>query len=274
MPYLLYFGHVNIDTILRVRDLPERGESREVVEIKERTGGTAYNTYKSLRALGVPAHIFTVVGKDFREELEGIIIRGEITPRCWIVTDGREQTAFVYQGLWKKKDALNIPRERLRDYEILHFSTGNPHFYLKVAREAKKMGIKIGFDPSQEIHYIYNQEIFRELLELADYFFCNENEYEKAEKWADDILKKKTVIRTEGEDGASLYLPERGWSHYPAEEVRVEDTTGAGDSFRAGFYAALYRGKSLEECVKYGNKVAGKVVSSSISYYIGTWEEI
>jgi len=274
MKFILYFGHVNIDIILRVTKLPGIGESTEVIEVKERIGGTAYNAYKSLKALNVPTDIFTVVGEDFTETLEGHIIRGEKTPRCWIANDGIEQMAFVYQGIWKHSDKLRFDLLNLEKYHYIHFSTGNPHFYISIAREARKLGKEIAFDPSQEIHYIYDASLFKELLSLSSMFFCNEKEYEKAQQLAFDILKEKIIIRTEGEKGASLYLPYKGWMHFPAYPSKVVDTTGAGDSFRAGFYAALYRGYAMEDAVKYGNLVASKVVSSENTYYQGRWENL
>ena len=44
--------------------------------------------------------------------------------------------------------------------------------------------------------------------------------------------------------------------------VRCVDTTGAGDSFAAGFVYALSEGKSLRECVEYANQCGAKAVGS------------
>ncbi len=272
MTYILYFGHVNIDVMLKVENFGNLGESREVKEYESRVGGTAYNAYKSLIALGVPTKIFSVVGPEI-ENLDGYFVRDKRNPTCWIITNGEEQMAYIYQGLWKNlhKMKVYIP---IDEFEWLHFSTGNPEFYIKIAKKAKVMGKKISFDPSQEIHYVYNERKFTDMLSLADIFFCNEREYEKALQFSGEKLFNKIIVRTEGNRGASLYYPHKGWKHFNGISVKAIDTTGAGDTFRAAFYAALYRGHTLEEAIKYGNLAAAKVVMSKESFYTGTWEEL
>lgn len=270
MSFLLYFGHVNIDISLRVEDFGDVGESREVYSYFSRIGGTAYNAYRGLRALDVPAEIFSVVGPEIREDIDGYLVRDRRNPTCWIITNGQEQMAYLYQGLWKELHKMDVELP-LEKYEWLHFSTGNPRFYVKIARKARRLGKKIAFDPSQEIHYVYTREIFKEILHLSDMFFCNIQEYERAREYAPSLLEEKIIIRTEGPRGASFYTPQNGWIHIPTLLARVVDTTGAGDTFRAGFYAALYRGYDILDAVKYGNLAALSVVESSRSYYEGTW---
>ena len=274
MSYLLYFGHVNLDIILRVEEFGGIGESREVASYEERWGGTAYNAYKSLKNLGVPVKIFSVVGSGIKEEIEGYFVEDVKNPTCWIITDGKEQMAYIYQGKWKKEEELKLDLKVIDEFQWLHFSTGNPDFYIRVARYAKSKGKKIGFDPSQEIHYIYSEEKFEEMLQYSDIFFGNEREYEKALEYVGDELFEKVIVRTEGERGASIYIPGIGWKTKMGFKKKVIDTTGAGDSFRAGFYAALYRGYDFEKAVEVANIVASTVVSHPEGYYNGTWENI
>ncbi len=273
MPYVLYFGHVNVDITLRVDEFSSQGESRKVKSYEEKMGGTAYNAYMSMKSLGVPVRIFSVVGPRADIGVDGYFVKGDKNPTCWIINSGEEQMAYVYQGLWEVLDSIDVSLP-LEDFSWLHFSTGNPRFYLKVAKKANALGKKISFDPSQEIHYVYTPEKFREMLELADIFFCNELEYQRAREYAEDALENKIIVRTEGARGASLHIPGRGWEHVDGENVNVVDTLGAGDTFRAGFYAALYRGYELLEAVKFGNLAASKVVESTDSYYRGTWDDL
>ena len=47
-----------------------------------------------------------------------------------------------------------------------------------------------------------------------------------------------------------------------AFRVKVEDTTGAGDAFDAGFLYGLLKGKDLYDCGRLGNFVASRCIAS------------
>ena len=70
-----------------------------------------------------------------------------------------------------------------------------------------------------------------------------------------------TVVIKCGDRGCYLDSAD-GKCWIPAEKnVKCIDTTGAGDSFAAGFLYALSRGRSLRECAEYGNRCGAKAVS-------------
>jgi ribokinase len=55
-------------------------------------------------------------------------------------------------------------------------------------------------------------------------------------------------------DGSQHHLLE-------AFEVKVVDTTGAGDAWNAGFLYGLLKNRSLEDCGKLGNFVASRCIA-------------
>ena len=72
----------------------------------------------------------------------------------------------------------------------------------------------------------------------------------------------KSMIVTMGEKGA-VYADLSGRKEIcPAADVRVVDTTGAGDAFCAGAMAGLSRGDSPREAMKLGTRIAASVIAS------------
>lgn len=69
-----------------------------------------------------------------------------------------------------------------------------------------------------------------------------------------------TVIVKDGPASVLVSAPEGQTEIQPQTVADVVDTTAAGDSFNAGFLAALYEGQSLEAAVKAGCNVSAKVI--------------
>ncbi|KEA52275.1 ribokinase [Mangrovibacter sp. MFB070] len=69
-----------------------------------------------------------------------------------------------------------------------------------------------------------------------------------------------------GPDGARLWTTQHK-QHAPCQPVCVIDTIGAGDSFNAGFLAALCQAQPPDEALYWGNAVAAHAISSSPRSY-------
>lgn len=117
-----------------------------------------------------------------------------------------------------------------------------------------------------------------QLLEKSECIVCNEQEAEMLfednynELTVDElmvaILHKvkqstfKNVVVTLGERGAVYVNQNDEFGHCPAKDVKVLDTTGAGDSFFAGVVTGLTYGKSLKEACEMGTVLASTVIVS------------
>ena len=83
----------------------------------------------------------------------------------------------------------------------------------------------------------------------------------------------ETVVIKQGEKGASAYTKD-GIVQQSAFQIEAIDTTGAGDSFDAGFMAAVLRNMPLEQAMKYACATAAIKVSRIGARAVPTHKEI
>ena len=106
------------------------------------------------------------------------------------------------------------------------------------------------------------------LLDRVDILFANEQEAcglsrcDEAEAAATALAQPgRTVVVTRGALG-SIVASESDLVAVPAAQVtNVVDTTGAGDSFAAGFLFGVTRGRSAGDCARLGALAAAEIVS-------------
>lgn len=269
MPYLAVIGHSNIDVQLDVGEMPGGGRSSPVKSRRTVYGGTAANIARHAAGLGCPVRLWSRVGHDFPDawrdalESDGVELaldtpEGALTPTCFILSapDG-EQAYCMDQAAMRPP--YTVPETVLDGIQWLHVSTGDPASYQPLVKAAKAQGIQIALDPGQEIHYSYDSKSFHQMLELADLLFVNEVELQAAFKlcnYGDPVQfldHVDALIVTHGAHGADLWT-EAGKVHVDAAAAEAVDATGAGDALRAGFYAGLHAGKSMQGALGDGVK--------------------
>ncbi|TLZ65345.1 MAG: carbohydrate kinase family protein [Methanobacteriota archaeon] len=291
--YLGAFGHVAMDQIITLRRLPRPNTSIEILERRRSFGGTAGNLTRAAARLGVKTSLASFVGDDFpadyREALrkEGVdltdlrAIRGAATPTAWIFSDSTgNQMAIIDQGPMREGVRLPILRHSVADVELVHLGTGRPRYYARIARLAVELDRTIAFDPSQEIHYVYTPRLFRALLRHTTYFFGNEKEIAQAKRFlrvtsTQGMLRfASVVVVTLGSRGSVVHTRDGKIRIPRVQPARVSDVTGAGDAYRAGFYAGLSRGFDLRRCGILGSSVASFVVESEgTQTHLPTWTQ-
>lgn len=281
-PFVAVCGHTNLDVHLQVPELPRPGQSSPVLERRIEWGGTAANIARHAGSLGVGVRLWSRVGKDFPAEWrqalqdDGVLLEHlevdalRLTPTCYIATDSLDrQQFFMDQGAMVDLAQNPAPLSLLDGIQWLHVATGDPLGYAQVADAAKRAGIRVAFDPGQELRFQYDARSLQGMLELADVFWCNDQELEVACVLLDvaspDALLKfvPSVVVTRGARGLSWYARNQAPTHAPAFPVgRVLDPTGAGDACRAGFYAATAKGLAFEEALRWGQAAASLVVET------------
>ena len=130
----------------------------------------------------------------------------------------------------------------------------------KLFHELKDRGITTCCDCStpKEIREI---ERFS-FLKYVDYFFCNRQEAEMLSRTG-NMEDAAAAVEKMGAAHAIIKCGSggcyyRGRYYAPEKECRVVDTTGAGDSFVAGFIKGLSENRKMEECIRIANLYGGK----------------
>lgn len=292
--FLGVFGHVNIDYLMTVKKLPAPNTSVEVSNVRRFFGGTGSNIAMMASGMGVRTALASFVGDDFPQDFRDALfkagvdtydlaeMKGFMTPTCRIMTDPDcSQIAIMDQGPMAAMDKFPIAAHAIGSSEIIHIGTGRPTYYLKVMKAARKLEKRIHFDPAQELRYVYTPKIFSEMLAMSDALFVNQHELKIAMgylgiKKTEKILETVSLlVVTKGKDGSEIHTPS-GLTKIPAlKPKKIVDPTGAGDAYRAGFYAGLSRGLDLETC--------GMLGSAASSFAIGaegpvgklpSWDEV
>ncbi len=280
MNFLSVFGHANIDYIITLPKFPAPNTSIELVDNKRYFGGPGANIARISSMLGVKTALATFVGENFPDDYYSALkssnldlkdfrkVRGYSTPTCWLMSSNQSQIGIMDQGPMKDMEKFKLLEYAVRSSRVIHITTGRPGYYKKIAALAYKMGKKIGFDPAQEIHYVYSPKTFKSMLKKSNYFFASESECKTAMKYLkikklEGLLSFVDVfILTKGKKGSVIYTENEKIRIPLVKAKRIVDITGAGDGYRAGFYAGLSRDYELEKCGMIASTVASFIVES------------
>ncbi|MGN0332059.1 MAG: carbohydrate kinase family protein [Lachnospiraceae bacterium] len=138
---------------------------------------------------------------------------------------------------------------------------------LRIFAQAKRQGITVCADMTK-CKYGETLEEMKEAFSYIDYLMPNEEEaclitgQSDTENAARSFIKAgvKNVIIKCGKRGCLVMNKYESYMVSAKENACCIDTTGAGDSFAAGFICALSEGKSLRECAQFANECGAKAV--------------
>jgi sugar/nucleoside kinase (ribokinase family) len=176
----------------------------------------------------------------------------------------RDDRALVtYLGAIAELEYKRVPLSRLQGHRHLHMTSYflqrklQPDFP-KIFSEAKRLGLTTSFDPNSDPDQEWRDDV-RRVFDKTDVLFVNESEAQQLTKQSDTSEALKTlaqlvacVVIKQGARGAIGYKDGKIAAASPFT-VEAIDTTGAGDSFAAGFIHGVLEGKELRECLIMAN---------------------
>jgi adenosine kinase len=257
-----------------------------VDDLVVRRGGIGANIAFGMAQLGLRPILVGAVGSDFGDyrswlERHGVdcvsVHVSELahTARFVCTTDEDMcQVASFYAGAMAEARNIELTpvAERLDGLDLVIISPNDPAAMTRHTEECRRQGYPFAADPSQQLARMSGADV-RGLIEGAAYLLTNE--YEK------ELLENKTglseaailgqvgvQVTTLGKNGVRVTGRDIEPVHVPvARQVQAYDPTGVGDGFRAGFFAGLSWGLSLERSAQIGALLATLVLET-----VGTQE--
>ena len=255
----------------------------EIEKIRFDIGGSGHNIAVNLSNLGNRTKIFGKIGEDtygdlikkslkrFRVDISDLKrVKNEISGFSFIFLFKGEKSIITYRGTNNLVGPEDLNEKKMKKSKFFVFtsmtSDKNIAFLKKAINISKKYGIKIVSNPSTSM-INYRKEELKNLMKYVDLLILNEREskiisgkrnVESALKFLESKTKGDVIITLGGRGCVVSHNKIR--KKIKTYNVKVADTTGAGDSFTAGVVHMLNKGYDLFDSVKFGMGVSSIVI--------------
>ncbi len=251
-------------------------------------GGSGLNTTRVLAILGANTFFSGTVGNDeygdfLKKEVQLLqiiediqIIPDQPTGVCIsLITPDAERTMATNLGA---SDCFSL--KNIQDFNKLlnakiYYTTGykltkqnNKEAVVEAAKRAKQAGVVVAFDLADASILKAFKKEYEEILTFCDILFMNHEEANAFAGNSEEAIKKlnttaKLIVVKTGKQGCLIHDSEKKENILCGGFVAsANDTTGAGDSFAAGFLYGLVKGFSLKNCGMLANFVGSRVVQN------------
>lgn len=289
MKKVICIGSVTTDVIVTPADsIPDSGTLRAVDSITTHVGGCAANAAIDLAKLGVPVMLCCKLGKDsfgdfvykttseHKVDVSGIVFDQAVGTTVSVVcVSSAGERSFLYSpGSTSALTERDVPAELLNQADIVFVAgamllssfDGKP--CASIMKRARELGKYTVMDTAWDFDDIWIDKI-KDVLPHLDLFMPSIDEAAKLtgqsdkEKIADMLFAYgcKNVIIKLGKQGALVCPSRQKRKVVPAyTDIKPVDTTGAGDSFCAGFLAGLAQGWDYYRSAEFANAVGAHCV--------------
>lgn len=275
MGKLLVVGSLNMDTVVRVENMPKPGETILGKEICYVPGGKGANQAYAMGKLGADVAMIGCVGKDENgqiliENLKSVcvdtaaiqVIEKEPTGIAFITVEKTGQNSIIVlsgANFSLTEQWIMQQQKYIEDCDVVIAQLEIPlQSVCRAVELAKQKGKMVILDPAPALGklpkvLLQNVTLLKpnetELQALTGMPTNTEQEIVLA---ANTLLKQgvEQIVVTLGEKGAVLVTKE-GFRSFPAKKVKAVDTTAAGDTFMAALALKLSENASIEEAVSF-----------------------
>ncbi|WP_322907474.1 carbohydrate kinase family protein [Paenibacillus campi] len=278
-------GDANIDLIVAGSDqLPEPGQEVFVSNMLVHIGGGAALFSMAVAKLGLKVAFNGVLGQDYYgqfilDEFSGLNIdttyirqsKHNNTGISIAINPEQDRSFITYMGSNAEVRMEDLHENSMKHGRHVHMTgyqgSRNHDAYVAMIHKIKSFGATISFDVGWDDSGEWYSGIF-EIMRAVDVFFLNELEALHYSRCAD--IRQAITLMSQHADHLVVKMGSRGavsiqggqQTYRSAYSVTAVDTTGAGDSFNAGYMYGVLTGKSTGECLQYGNACGALSVSA------------
>lgn len=240
-------------------------------------GNAANNAVGSAR-LGLKTALYTIVGKDLEgknavEKITQDHVADEFvvfdqekgTNHSTVVNFDGERTILVFHEPRTYKFPKNVQTKWIYFTSVAH---GSASLHEEVVAYVKETGTKLGFNPGT-FQMNMGLKKLSAVLEVTDILFVNKHEAQRLlDTEETDIFSlasglhqrgPQKVVITDGPNG-SYYYAEDKKLFLGTIDAPVVERTGCGDAFASACLAAILRGETPEEALRWGTANATSVL--------------
>jgi sugar/nucleoside kinase (ribokinase family) len=271
---LVVLGDCNPDLLLRGNVVPAFGQVEQIVEeARFEIGGSGAIVAAGAARLGLRCSLVSVVGDDDlgRLQLDALTRRGvdvstvlvdesQSTGVTLILSRGEDRAILTYLGAIDALHADVVDPALLVSSRHVHVSSYYLQGKLRASLEpllvtAREGGATMSLDPNWDPDELWDGGLLA-ILPLLDYLLVNEREAQfisgsdDAETAARMLASRGPAVLVKLGSRGGLLVSGAETIHRPALPVEPVDTTGAGDSFDAGFLCGLLHGWDLSRCLE------------------------
>lgn len=269
MSALLVVGDANPDLVLRGDVVPRWGQAEQLLDAADLVlGGSAAITACGAARLGVPTRLIAAVGADVyggyvRDVLaaRGVDATGlrtvdAPTGLSVILSGADDRTILTLTGAIDALTAADVVLDGVSHVHVASFflqprlAAGLAEVFARARAAGIGTSLDTNWDPAQRWAGV------REVLAHTDVFLPNAAELaavtgiERVDRAAATLVAGgTTVVLKQGAAGARAWWP-GGQCTAPGLRVEPVDTTGAGDSFNAGFLSGRLAGEPVPRCLR------------------------
>jgi len=256
------------------------------------SGGSAANTAYILKMQNIETAFLGNVaddfyGKKYALEMSDIgvefinarsSLNSDTAKSIILITPDGERTMCTYLGCASN---IKVPNNLLDKFQDLEYIYLEGYLWdndlavqeiMPLIKEARKKNIKIVFSLSDSFCVRRNLAKFKDLFkEDIDIIFANEEEINSffdinisqsdcASLVQNQINNNIAYIVITRNDKGSYIISKNDKIEIPTRKLAAIDSTGAGDSFAAGFLAKILKTNDLTEAASNANFIAGQVI--------------